>query len=493
MSSSVLARALTLPPPTEAVKGWHVSALVDIACYHLGWAWVLIPMLLSGPRLPFDFLGVYLVVLTLNFLHRHLTMPLVYLDADIFRRHVARHTVVPALLMVGFLATPLTAGARIPAGFLGPLDAAALGVAAALVVEILAAESRGLTFKRMTLWASVAPSAGAFLFGAFGVWRNAHSVALWVEVLMLLMAWALLARDGLGRRGLLGLGTAGAILCLAALAEAQLDWARWPGRVVPFSLVFSAVAGIAVAWNVWHTPMQKLGLLRMYAAKQLDCVLEARTPAWVDRLLLWGFFPAIVARVPAFRDDILGAAPTLRPFLSPLLEVLTALGPWLQTPAAVLAMVSVTNFFVWEWKTTRLTCWPRLGLGLGLTGLHLALLSNPIKGVLAYGFAHGLEYVVFVWAFQRRRYSEPLPNRPLLQRLWIRPWLAIATYGLGIGGLFFLVQLHRFQSVDSSTFSFLGHSAVRWLFFWSVWHSMWHFYVDGFLWKMRDARVRQSL
>lgn len=492
MSSSILSRALAVPLATQPVERWHVSPLVDIACYHLGWVWVLIPLLLSGPRLPTDFLGLYLLVLTINFLHRHLTMPLVYLDAEIFRRHVARHTVVPVLLVMGFIVTPLVIGSRIPAGFLGPLDAAILAVAAALVVELLAAEGRGLTLRWRTLLASGAPFAGALFLGVFGLWRAAHPVALGLEVVMLLGAWAVLAGDGLGGRGVLGLGMAGGLLAVATAFEVLGDWGRWPQRAVPFSLVFSGVAGIAVAWNIWHTPMQKFGVLRMYAAKQVDCLPEARTPAWVDRLLIWGFVPVIVARVPSFRDEILGAAPTLRVFLRPLFDGLQSFA-WLQAPASVFAAASVANFLFWEWKTARLSCWPRMGLGLGLTGLHVALLVNPIKGVVAYAFAHALEYGVFVWAFQRRRYSKPLSHRPLMQRLPTKPWVAVGTYCLGLGALFLLGQASRFQSVDRETLSFLGHSLARWLFFWSVWHSMWHFYVDGFIWKMREMNVRGSL
>jgi hypothetical protein len=116
-----------VPSPTQPVVGWHVSPLIDALAYHWSWLWAFVPLWLSGPRQPQDYLGLYLVVLTLNVLHRHFTLPLIALDSEIFERHATRFSVVPTLLFLGFLATPLLSRFEAPRGFFGArLDQAAV-------------------------------------------------------------------------------------------------------------------------------------------------------------------------------------------------------------------------------------------------------------------------------------------------------------------------------------------------------------------------------
>ena len=40
----------------------------------------------------------------------------------------------------------------------------------------------------------------------------------------------------------------------------------------------------------------------------------------------------------------------------------------------------------------------------------LSVVVDPVRAFLAFSFSHAVEYMVFVWAFQRRRYAAPLPH-----------------------------------------------------------------------------------
>src|SRR5215469_10033979 len=60
----------------------------------------------------------------------------------------------------------------------------------------------------------------------------------------------------------------------------------------------AAIAGKAVAaivffaalWNIWHTLMQKFGIMRLYRAKDPAAVQE-RTPGWIDKYLILCWLP----------------------------------------------------------------------------------------------------------------------------------------------------------------------------------------------------------
>jgi len=66
-------------------------------------------------------------------------------------------------------------------------------------------------------------------------------------------------------------------------------------------------------------------------------------------------------------------------------------------------------------------------MALGTTLLSSTFLFvHPIKAYLTYAFSHAVEYMVFVWAFQHRRYAQPLAHHPWLGWALQRPWLASA-------------------------------------------------------------------
>jgi hypothetical protein len=163
-------------------------------------------------------------------------------------------------------------------------------------------------------------------------------------------------------------------------------------------------------------------------------------------------------------------------------------------PAVGLILFSLGAFVVHEYRADGLRSAPRLTMAVGLTALNACFLFvAPLKVYFAFGFSHSIEYMVFVWAFLRRRYAAPLPHRPFLQRALERPWLAYAVFTLPIAGAFFLVEYGDEYGLHAGGLRLLDVKIGTWLFVFAIWHSMAHFWFDGFLWKMRRPTVRASL
>ena len=134
-------------------------------------------------------------------------------------------------------------------------------------------------------------------------------------------------------------------------------------------------------------------------------------------------------------------------------------------------------------------------MALGTTALWAGFVwFDPIKVYLAFAFSHGLEYMVFVWAFQRRRYAEHLDPQPMMGRILEHPWIAYPAYTLALGGLY--VLLHEWEPFDFWQVPHVRVATIKlgqWVFFWGVFQSLLHFYYDGFLWKTRDSAMTRSL
>jgi hypothetical protein len=388
-----LRAAFRIPPPEERVRSWHVSPAIDMAAYHFSWLWILLPLLFTGPKFPGDYLPLFVLVLTIGFVHRHYTLGYAYLDGEIFARHRTRFICTPLILGAAFLATPLLVKASLPSGAL------------------------------------------------------------------------------------------------------SIGGLRWPDADLPLKLLVTAVVFGAGFWNIWHTLAQKYGILRIYTAKALR-QNEASVPPWVDRLFVLGWLPLIVTYVvPPFAEAILTEFRIAHLFVEPVVAWLVAAEPIAAPISAAFAIASSAIFTGFEWRTHRFCNRPRLSMAIGIGSLWACfVLIDPIKVYLAFAFSHGLEYMVFVWAYQRRRYTQPRSPQPVMARILAHPGLAYSTYTLALAAIYVLLrdwQDFRLWQVPSVRVA--GMKLGVWIFYWGVFQSLLHFYFDGFLWKTRQPEMRKSL
>lgn len=481
-----------IPSADARVPRWHVSPFVDGLAYHGSWLLILVPLLFFGADRYTDYLHLYVLVMVASFTHRHFTFPYVYLDRQVFERFPVRFTVAPALAIAAFVGTVFLYGWTVPArtwsGVHGLVVLAAGGVLAQLVVQ----SRRGAAPRLTALGLAALPLLGAGVYDVVGPAGPILTAQVWLGAL--LGTSGVLAIEGHLRRaspwhaaGPVLLLVLGALTLLPAMQTGWLPYEPFRFReVVRGAFVAGAV------WNVWHVYMQKFGILRMYAAKS-GVPPDKRTPHAIDRLLVFSWVPLVVVTLAVTAGDALGAsraaagwAKWIATWVAPTAPVLLPLG-W------ALVAVAVGLFLRAEYKADRWSNPARLTAALSLVGINaMFLFVDPIKVYIAFGFAHAIEYMVFVWAFQRRRYRAPLAHRPALGWLTRRPWLLYAGLLVGIGGTYMMFAYgHRLFGWERP--AVFGVTLVKLAFYWTVWQQLVHFWYDGFLWKMRLPENRASL
>lgn len=484
------------PDPDTRVEHWHVSPGIDTLAYAFSWLWMLIPFWMSGPTHPSDYMWFWIVGNALSTSHRHLTMPYVYMDRQVFGTQPGRFLVIPALLLAGFLFSGLYRGWTIPRGFftLTDMSVGAMGLLLLLQwrrLDQLRTLPHSLLFGLTAL--PLVILGGLLVFPA-GFGHASHSLTIGIALLgaACWMAWE-------GRKeaspfvNSFAPGLAVVLLFGAVLSASADAVALGPSSRMRMPLVTGAVAAFAGAWNIWHVFMQKYGILRMYAAKS-GLPRERWVPGWVDRFLVFGWVPAYFMYLPGQARPILQThAQTVLHWLDPILLRLEALAVVGLPLTLAIGASSVVIYFWHEHAASGLRNPARMMMGTGTVLLALAFfLIDPFKAYVAYGFSHAVEYCVFVWAFQRRRYRTPLAHRPLIGSLLRSPFLFYGVFFLVVGGLYAGLE-YGSGTLYEGRLSVAGTPVRSWIFYWTVWHSMTHFYFDSFLWKMRLPEVRASL
>ncbi|MCO4774212.1 MAG: hypothetical protein KDA24_29545, partial [Deltaproteobacteria bacterium] len=165
-------------------------------------------------------------------------------------------------------------------------------------------------------------------------------------------------------------------------------------------------------------------------------------------------------------------------------------------PLSVVALVAAhVVWLVHERRVHGLRNRPRLSMALGTTLLSASFVVFDFWiAFAAFAFSHAVEYIVFLWAYMRKKYAQPLPHKPVLGRVLKHPWLAYGLFFVLLGAFFtWGSRWGRSIATDSPRPVWFGTNVATWLFWWMLFQSLVHFYWDGFLWKMRRAKVRAHL
>jgi hypothetical protein len=261
------------------------------------------------------------------------------------------------------------------------------------------------------------------------------------------------------------------------------------------STAVGAIVFFSLLWNFWHVYMQKFGILRLYQAKQAVGV-QSNTPAWVDKYFILCWIPLYLSYlVPKYKDLIFANGSDVQGPLSALIALMERSERWLIAPTAAVAAAGVGLWLWHEWRVRRFQNRPRLSAAAGMLALSTALFwANPVEAYIAFGFSHAVEYMVFVWAFQRRRYARPQPAPSTMERLLRHP----RAWYVGFIAVFAVLGMLQASwgtiiMKSSHPLEFFGLTGATWLFYYAVYESLVHFYMDGFLWKMRRAEVRENI
>ena len=511
--------AFRLPAPEQRVDQWHISPLVDLAAYSTSWLWVLVPLLLLGPARA-DYLLLYIFTIGLTDLHRHFGLPYVYLDAQVRERYPARFWLFPLVMALAFLASPALAASDLA---FTPVGASALAAGLIVLLQIIRRDGGEAAVPVDELMLVLASGTiVALSLSSFGELIPVETSWWWLGAALFAATTFDYSRmrralrtpaegpdtpaapreQAIASSGGPGFVSSISILALIGAALLVEQWAASRAVVValPLESLLAGVGVFAALWNFWHVYMQKYGILRMYNAKsraRFGTLGESEeTPGWADRALVLCWLPLYFAYLgPAYREiavDYFDDASAVLPGFISLLEQAMPV----TIPLTIALVVSV--HVLWareEWRANRLRSAPRLAMAGGTTALALCFfVFDPVKVYLAFAFSHAIEYCVFVWAFQRKRYREELGHQPALGRMLRHPVIFYVTMVLLFAlGIVLLKYWGRWIVPDADRPMLLGYRTAYWLGFWGIYQSMVHFYFDGFLWKMRLPSVRANI
>jgi len=442
------------PTETAVPSPWIARPVVDLALLSFGWVPVLVAYLAIkegglSPRLE-D--GLLFFILGVNFLHRHITFPLVYGDGEMVREHRRAYTWLPALFLVATVGALLYVKPLVVEG--KPMEVSRGG--GEVTLEVGRGDARRelpATVPRML----EATAAAQVLDDAFRdeVRVSAHDGALRFEV-----------RDA-GQRTFIRLKVK------SRTAESLgLDGVRNKKHRAKMPL-YTALVVLSVLWTIYHTLMQKMGLLRVYSRRG-----TAGTPV-LDRAMVFVWFFAMalwLASKESVRSMAVGRSAAGR-FVAPLFEALDPALPFIAGALSLVALGLSVVYLKKELSAAHGFSWPRNLFMASLLALYAVFLWDVVAGYAILGFSHGLEYLAFVYIFSRRKYESREPSSSLMARWMRRPALAMAVFSVVLGAVFVVTRLE--------VRTYLGWYIVG--------SSFLHFIYDGWIWKVRRPSVQKPL
>jgi hypothetical protein len=247
---------------------------------------------------------------------------------------------------------------------------------------------------------------------------------------------------------------------------------------------------VLIFWGTWHGSMQILGFLRIYDLKAgFKSDWTARIDYWLCltwfvQVILW----SVAKKASLISYFYLSGGPILATQGAKAFEEV-----WL----ALTILTSLAWLFMIVYNATKHRYFnlPKTLCTLSSIGFWaycLISVHNLLIGVILWEIFHDLQYNVFVWSYNHNRVEQNL-SRSALERFLFR-WDAkrIALYSLciiayGCLSLFSqdFISIYENKRFFSSFLvqigSVFGASALC------------HFYMDGFIWKLRDGKVQRDL
>jgi Flp pilus assembly protein TadD len=244
----------------------------------------------------------------------------------------------------------------------------------------------------------------------------------------------------------------------------------------------NAIVLIAYLWGVWHGLMQTYGFLRIYDAK-VGAV--AKRTARIDLAMCLTWFGAAVLLSPTRMGKVLGdyyraGGAAIAPSV---VETITSL--WLAaTIAATVAFAAHTALESRRGRAPNPAKLALLVVSIAFWWYSNVAVSNMLVGIALFEVFHDVQYLTIVWIFNVNR-VERNPGigrftRFLFRRSWALGGLYLGLIG-AYGALNLLPAGVSNPAIGRALTGLLTASALL------------HFYYDGFIWKVREPVVRESL
>jgi hypothetical protein len=296
------------------------------------------------------------------------------------------------------------------------------------------------------------------------------------------------------------------------------EWQRFKDRLIlgPVLLITLAAAGltwapitltlIVLAWDHQHSIMQQHGFARIYDFKAGTGLPS--TPR-VDLALHWVLYSHMILNAPMFRHMWLRELYQMNIRVPvPLAEAITT--------ATWLALGGYLLFYA-------LHVWRTVSSGRPINPMKYAFIFASYflwyfvawntNSILLYGVAHrlmhGVQYIVMVYAFLHRSAVRKLSQPGFWNRLAGKGRLKWFLLGGGAYALLYqlmlgnpldefgfgVVNFASYQAIPQFNIPELGFAGGYELFSLTLlnFYGMTHYYVDSFIWKVRDKKVQRGL
>ena len=244
----------------------------------------------------------------------------------------------------------------------------------------------------------------------------------------------------------------------------------------------NAMVLVAYLWGVWHGLMQTYGFLRIYDAKVGSA---SRLTARLDSAMCVTWFGAAVllspSRMTKILTDYYRSGGTI---LSPSI-VAGLTNVWLG--ATALATVGFVAHLLYSRARGNRQSPAKLMLlatSIAFWWYSNVAVSNMLVGIALFEIFHDVQYLTIVWIFNLNRVDHHPTVGRFMRFLFRRSWGLAGLYvGLVVayGSLNLIPSGLSSQTLSRGLTGLLTASALL------------HFYYDGFIWKVREPSIRESL
>jgi len=444
----------------EKKSYWIQSPRVDLFFFSFGW--ILIFLAFYGvDQTSFARSGRWVLVgltLLLTVFHRHLTFPLVYGDPKTLQSRKRTYLLLPIIFLV--ITTGTLLYVRSPS-FLSKPVSQPLAITKGEGLKLLVYSPKGV--ERIPLEFSgeektLGEVALAFQQALRGeVLVQAQGDQLKFTPLPSTKGTRIAFRDNRGSKLRQQLG-----LPLRSFSGYKAER--------PLFIVLLVLSGL---WNIYHTLMQKMGILRIYGRKTKG------GKSWLDKSMVWiwfGYLFFLLGTMPQIRRQVARAESTGK-FLNAVIEPILPLVPYLAKLFLILSL-AVTVFYLKEELTARGKFnWPKNLFMLSILMIYATFLYNFLVGFIVFGFSHAVEYLAFVTVYSKKKYLKQPIGKSLMARWMRHHWLYFILFLIVSSALFI-------------PWYFIDRSTLTWYI---VGSSFLHFLYDGWIWKVRKPEVGEPL
>jgi tetratricopeptide (TPR) repeat protein len=244
----------------------------------------------------------------------------------------------------------------------------------------------------------------------------------------------------------------------------------------------TALVLVAYVWGVWHGLMQTYGFLRIYDGKAGSV---SSITARLDMAMCVTWFGAAVllspTRMTKLATDYYNAGGAVVP------PVTLAVAADLWVLATAIVTVAFLARLVYGWLRGEHQSPAKLALlvvSIAFWWYSNVAVSNMLVGIALFEVFHDVQYLTIVWIFNVNRVDRNPGVGSFAGFLFRRSWSLAGLYvGLvaAYGALNYLPTTVSDQTISRMLTGLLTASALL------------HFYYDGFIWKVREPAVSESL